>query len=98
MQFFPGHFRQMLGHVDEVGLGVVAKDEANTRIGVPVVEMLGLGKIRIAAKQHGAESAAETRGDGAIQGSGSAFVGRAIAGRLTMRITSRVLARLTSKG
>src|SRR5262249_38416558 len=49
-QLFPSVFREILGLLVEVGPGVVAEDEANAAIRVPVIEVLGLGEIGVAAQ------------------------------------------------
>src|ERR1700730_1741191 len=68
----------MLGHGAEIGPGVIAKNETDTRMGIPAIQMLGLGKIVIATQQHLAEAGAETAGSGPVQCRGGAFVGRTI--------------------
>ena len=72
----------MAGQGLQVATGVVAEDEGDAAIGIPAVEMLGLGKVGVAAQQDLAKAAAQTGGDGRVEGLGSAFVRRAIAGTI----------------
>ena len=81
-QRFPGIFREILGHGDEVGHGVVAEDEVDTAIVVPAIEVLGLGEIGVAAQEGAAKTGAETEFEGLVELGGGAFVRRAIAGTI----------------
>src|SRR5216683_2514245 len=55
----PDAFRQGIGQLLHVGLGVEAKEETHARVRVPAVQMLGLGEVGIAAQQHALEPGAQ---------------------------------------
>ena len=99
LQRLPGRGRQVLGEGLEVGRGVEAEDEADARVGVPAVEVLGLGEVGVAAEQDLAEAGAEADGQGAGRPRAAApsCEGR-LPGRLTRLSTSPVLARETTSG
>jgi hypothetical protein len=63
----------------QVGGGVVAEDKAHALVGVPAVQVLGLGEVGIAAKQHPAEAAAEADGQGPVHRGGCPLVRRPVA-------------------
>ena len=65
-QRLPGVLRDLLGQGDQVGGGIVAEDEADAAVGVPAVEVLGLGEVGVAAEQRPAEAAPEADGQGAV--------------------------------
>jgi hypothetical protein len=55
------------------------KDEADARIGVPAIQMLGLGEIGVAAQQRLSEAGTETKFQGAIRLGGRSLVGGSVA-------------------
>src|SRR5262249_56453145 len=79
-QLFPSVCREILGLLVEVCPGVVAEDEANAAIRVPVIEVLGLGEIGVAAQESAAKAAAETDAEGVVDLGSGAFVRGPIAG------------------
>src|SRR5271154_1172644 len=78
-QLLPGIGRQFAGHVFEIAAGVVAEDEGNETQRVPAIEVLGLGKVRIAAEEHLAKAAQKASADSGIKRVGGAFMGGTIA-------------------
>src|SRR5207245_3417610 len=65
-QLPPGSFRQFFRDVHDIGHSVVAEDEADAAVGVPAVEVLGLGEVGVAAQQHASEPALEADGQGPV--------------------------------
>ena len=63
-------------------VGGVAEDERDAAIGIPAVEMLGLGKVGVAAEQDRAKAGTQASGDGLVQGLGRSLMGRTIAGAI----------------
>jgi len=54
--------RQLFSQRDELGVSIDAEDEANVPGAVPAVEMLGLGKVRVASEEERAETGAPAEG------------------------------------
>ncbi len=65
-QFPPGAVGQLFGAGHDVGHGVIAEDKTDAAVGVPAVEVLGLGEVGVAAQQHAPEAALEADGQGPI--------------------------------
>lgn len=82
VHFRPGVGRQLLRQGAQVWHAIVAENEANAWVGVPAVEVLGLGEVGVAAQKDAPKTAAKTGGDGAIESIGGAFMAGAIAGTI----------------
>src|SRR5207245_8360541 len=75
-QLPPGSLRQVFCQGPDVGHAVVAEDEADALVGVPAVEVLGLGEVGVATEQHASKAAAEADRQGPVHLPGRAPVRR----------------------
>jgi hypothetical protein len=79
MQGLPSVFRQIVGDVDQVGLGIESENEADAAIVVPAVEMFGLREIGVATQENLAKACAEASATSSVQRLGGALMRRTVA-------------------
>jgi hypothetical protein len=81
-QFRPRASGPLLRQGPQVGHAIVAEYKTNAWVGVPTVEVRGLGEVGVAAQKDAQKTAAKTSGHGAIESLGSALMTGTIAGTI----------------